>query len=184
MNMNVQVIAVPAAVEAERPQEDPAGRIADLFQAHHARLFRLARRLVRGSDDPLDLVQETFLRAARAPDRVPVGASNEEAWLVRVLINLCKDSWRHHAVRSRAIVERRVEAPGACDGEPGMVAHAIVWQALDRLPPRRRAILVMYELEGASIPAIAALLGVAAVTVRWHLMVGRREMARALGDER
>jgi DNA-directed RNA polymerase specialized sigma24 family protein len=65
-----------------------------------------------------------------------------------------------------------------------MVAHAIVWQALDRLPPRRRAILVMYELEGASIPAIAALLGVAAVTVRWHLMVGRREMARALGDER
>ena len=48
---------------------------------------------------------------------------------------------------------------------------------------RRRAILVMYELEGASIPAIAALLGVAAVTVRWHLMVGRREMARVLGDD-
>ena len=52
--------------------------------------------------------------------------------------------------------------------------------ALNRLPPRRRAILVLYELEGAAIPAIARLLGVSAVTVRWHLSIGRREMARVL----
>jgi DNA-directed RNA polymerase specialized sigma24 family protein len=38
----------------------------------------------------------------------------------------------------------------------------------------------MYELEGMSIPTIAALLGVTAVTVRWHLSVGRRQMALAL----
>ena len=61
-----------------------------------------------------------------------------------------------------------------------MIARSLVWQALDRLPPRRRAILILYELEGTEIPAIARLLGVTAVTVRWHLSVGRREMARAL----
>jgi RNA polymerase sigma-70 factor, ECF subfamily len=181
--MNGQVVAVRAAVDGERSQQEPATRVAALFDTHHERLFRLARRLVRAPDDPADLVQETFLRAARAPERVPVGTSSEEAWLVRVLINLCRDSWRHRAVRTRAVVERRLSPPGVVDPEPGMLAHAMVWQALDALSPRRRAILVLYELEGSTISAIARLVGVAPVTVRWHLMMGRREMARALGDK-
>jgi RNA polymerase sigma factor (sigma-70 family) len=57
----------------------------------------------------------------------------------------------------------------------------MVQDALERLAPRRRAILVLYELEGTGIKEIATLLGVSAVTVRWHLSVGRREMAQALG---
>ena len=52
---------------------------------------------------------------------------------------------------------------------------------IDALPPRRRAILLMYEVEGTPIPSIAKLLGISAVTVRWHLSIGRREMAKSLG---
>ena len=60
----------------------------------------------------------------------------------------------------------------------------MVWRALDLLPARRRAILVLSELEGTPVPEIGRLLGVTPVTVRWHLMRARREMARVLGDER
>jgi RNA polymerase sigma factor (sigma-70 family) len=52
-----------------------------------------------------------------------------------------------------------------------------VWRALEQLDPRRRAAIVMYELEGATIAMIAEALGVSAVTVRWHLSMGRRELA-------
>ena len=52
--------------------------------------------------------------------------------------------------------------------------------ALDRMPPRRRAILILHEIEGTGIADIARLTGVAAVTVRWHLSVGRRQMATIL----
>ena len=133
------------------PDDDPATRVAALFDAHQQRLFRLARRLVRHPEDAADLVQETFLRAARAPQRVPSGASSEEAWLVRVLINVCKDSWRHAAVRLKAVTAGHVRPPGAFNPEPALVAHSIVWQALDQLPPRRRAVLILYELEGTPI---------------------------------
>jgi DNA-directed RNA polymerase specialized sigma24 family protein len=92
MATDAHAVAVPAAMGGTG--EDPAGRVAELFDAHHQRLFRLARRLVRRPDDPADLVQETFLRVARAPERVPSGMPNEEAWLVRVLINVCRDNWR------------------------------------------------------------------------------------------
>jgi predicted transcriptional regulator len=42
---------------------------------------------------------------------------------------------------------------------------------------------VLYELEGKTIPAIATLLGVTAVTVRWHLSRGRKDLARIIGQE-
>jgi DNA-directed RNA polymerase specialized sigma24 family protein len=41
----------------------------------------------------------------------------------------------------------------------------------------------LYEIEGVTIPAIARLLGVTPVTVRWHLSVGRRQMRNALGRD-
>jgi RNA polymerase sigma factor (sigma-70 family) len=178
-DMNGQAIALPAAMD--QPHDEPLCRIGALFDAHHQRLFRLARRLARSADDARDVVQETFLRAARSPQSVPAGAPNEEAWLVRVLINICRDRWRHAAVRAKAAADGHIASPHAAHPESGLLAKAMVWQALDTLAPRRRAILILYELEGAAIPAIAQMLGVTPVTVRWHLSIGRREMAKALG---
>ena len=162
---------------------DPVERLASLFDVHHDRLYRLARRIAANTDDALDLVQETFLKAARSPKSIPVGTANEEAWLVRVLINIRRDQWRKTSVRDRhnkALLGGRPLASGSRDPEASLIAKSAVWQALDVLPPRRRAIIVMYELEGLAIPAIAALQGISAITVRWHLSMGRRELARAL----
>ena len=163
---------------------DPADRLSALFDIHYGRLYRLARRLVPSRDDALDLVQETFLRAARSPYAVPVGARNEEAWLVRVLVNIRRDQWRHAAVCDR--FNRDTHASGSetagfrCGPESAIIARATVWKALDLLPPRRRAVVVMHELDGLDIPSIASLLGVSSITVRWHLSRGRRELARAM----
>jgi RNA polymerase sigma-70 factor, ECF subfamily len=174
--------AIPMMVAAEKPLDEAAGRVGVLFDRHHQRLFRLARRLSQCTEDAQDLVQETFLRAARSAGSIPAGSQNEEAWLVRVLINLCRDRWRHSQVRAKAMVNRHIPAQPTVDPEPHLMAKSLVRHALAALPPRRRAILVLYEIEGVAIPAIGRLLGVTPVTVRWHLSIGRREMARALGD--
>src|SRR3954453_11108059 len=118
MASDAHAVVVPAAMDGS--DDDPAGRVAALFDAHHERLFRLARRLVRAPADPADGVQETFLRAARAPHRVPCGASREEAWLVRVLINVCKDSWRHTAVRVKAVSGGQLRASEPINPEPAL----------------------------------------------------------------
>ena len=166
---------LPAALSA-----DPGDRLAALFDAHHERLYRLARRLAPHADEALDLVQEAFLRAARSPGAIPAGATNEEAWLVRVLINIRRDQWRKTLVRKRH--DREIgHSSGVDDGqEAALIARATVWRGLDVLKPRRRAALIMYELEGLPIPAIASLLGIRAVTARWHLSMGRRDLARVL----
>lgn len=171
-----------AALElAAGRMESAPERLAALFDAHHTRLYRLARRLSRDADEARDLVQETFLRAARAR-QLPGDAAGEEAWLVRVLVNLCRDRWRRNKVRMATPLE-----PAHCDPtdqEAALIARSMVWRALEALSPRRRAVIVMHELEGTSIAEIARLLGVAAVTVRWHLSTGRRELTRILRNDR
>lgn len=175
MNGQPMVDAVPVVLPA-----NPADRLAALFDAHHDRLYRLARRLAPSIDDALDLVQDTFLKAARSARVVPIGHADEEAWLVRMLINIRRDRWRKSARRKRHDQEVSRSADVGGDQEEALIARTTVWRALDILPPRRRAIVVMYELDGMTIPAIASLLGVAAVTVRWHLSLGRRQLARVL----
>jgi RNA polymerase sigma factor (sigma-70 family) len=174
------VSALPVVAAADSTQ-----RLASLFDGHYNRLYRLARRLTNSADDALDLVQETFLRAAKSAKSIPLGARPEEAWLVRVLVNIRRDTWRKSAVRDRhkdALSRYASREIGHEDPEAPLIARARVWQALDILPPRRRAIVVMHELEGLEISSIASLLGIGAVTVRWHLSIGRRELGRALGS--
>ena len=169
-----RTFALPAA------EIDEASRLAALFDAHHQRLYRLARRLTSTADDARDLVQETFLRAARSPGSIPDGPSGPaEAWLVRVLVNLQRDQWRRQSTKRRVDPDGEAHAARAepADTERALIAKTIVWRALEQLDPRRRAAIVMYELEGVAIPAIAASLGVSAVTVRWHLSRGRKELA-------
>jgi RNA polymerase sigma factor (sigma-70 family) len=175
--MTGQAITMAAAAGSG---EDATERLGALFDAHHQRLYRLARRLSGSAEDARDLVQETFLRAARAPASVPDGPPHEEASLVRVLVNICRDRWRRKAVHKRSLPQREADQPTPSDPEAAAVARATIWRALEALAPRRRAILVMYEIDGMAIPAIASLLGVAPVTVRWHLSRGRHELAALL----
>jgi len=167
--------ALPATLSASSTE-----RLATLFDAHNERLYRLARRMVATADDALDLVQETFLRAARAPRSIPTGFADEEAWLVRVLVNIQQDRWRKAAVRRRYDDDKVSLAVVQTDPEAALVAHAAVWSALDALPPRRRAVVVMHELEGLTVNDIASALRITAITVRWHLSRGRQDLARAL----
>ena len=157
----------------------PLDRLGDLFDAHHHRLYRLARRLSSDPEEARDLVQETFLRAARRPAAVPPGEPAGEAWLVRGLINLCRDRFRRMGVREQG----RPSIPhsqAASDPESSAVARATVSAALAQLPPRRRAVVVLSELEGLDTHQVAKLLGVAVVTVRWHLAAGRKQLAARL----
>jgi RNA polymerase sigma-70 factor (ECF subfamily) len=159
--------------------ESAEAGLARLFDTHHQRLFRLARRLSTSRDDALDLVQETFLRIAASSRPVPTGRAEEEAWLVRVLVNLARDRWRRAKVRTRA-GERADGGRFGANPEAAYVARLAVETALDCLDPRRRAVVVLHELEEQDVSAIARLLRISPVTVRWHLARARKQLAAVL----
>jgi len=155
--------------------------LAASFDAHGDRLFRLALRLGANREDSRDLVQETFVRAASSA-AFPTAPERAAAWLVRTLVNLRTDHWRRTRARpevsaSSGEIER---APDIRGGDPA--SRIAVRSAIMALPPRRRAVVVLHEIEGCSTSEIASLLGLARATVRWHLMQGRKHLAgRLLG---
>jgi RNA polymerase sigma-70 factor (ECF subfamily) len=161
-----------------------AERLTELFSAHVDAVYRVARRLSRTAADAHDLVQDTYLRAAQSLARIPVGEIGERAWLVRVLLNIRKDQWRKASVRRRFAAAAALSPvqPGSPEG--GYIDSATIWRALDELTPRRRAIVTLVELDGLSTRDVATLLGTSAVTVRWHLSRGRKELLRAVTRSR
>lgn len=161
----------------------PTERLSLIFDTHEDKLYRLARRLTRSAEEAEDLLQDTFVKAAGALGSIPDGTPKEEAWLVRVLINTQRDHWRKATVRKRAApIAPALTALPASTAETALIAKRAVWAALDTLTPRRRAILVLSELEGLAPDAIASLVGGTVVTVRWHLSIGRRELRCALAS--
>lgn len=167
-----------AASRALSPAAD-VERLGTLFDTHHRRLHRLGLRLLGDAEEARDLVQETFLRAARTMASVPAEEPAAEAWLVRVAVNLCRDRYRRRAVR-RAHVAAMPREAAAGDEEGARLARWTVRVALLALSPRRRAMVVLHDLEGHSAVEIAALLGTRPATVRWHLALARRELMRTL----
>ncbi len=172
------IAIVTARTGNEASQTD---RVAGLFDRHQGRLYRLARRLSYEAEEAKDLVQDTFLRVARRPASVPRGAEPEEAWLVRILVNLSRDRHRRAVVRQQARTSMKLG--GEADpshSESALVARLTVRKALSCLPPRRRAIVVLHEMEEMPVSRIAEVMGTARVTVRWHLSQARRELANWL----
>src|SRR5262245_24351990 len=127
-------------------------RLAELFDSHQNRLFHLALRLCSDREEARDLVQETFPRAARHP-----GTVAGESWLVRTLVNLSRDRYRRLAVRAR-VREELSREQDRVDPEETHVARATVQAALARLAPRRRAAIVLHEIEGRPVREVARLL--------------------------
>ena len=165
---------------AEQAHDSADRRMACLFDRHEGDLYRFARRLSGTREDACDLVQETFVRVLRARTRVPDGYDGERAWLFRTLVNVCRDRHRRASVRER-FYRAFITTPAHPDPEPSFVARLSVEQALHRLDARRRAIVVLHEIDGESVDSVADLLGIAPATVRWHLSRARRELCKWLG---
>ena len=149
--------------------------IGQLFDAHHARLYHLALRMTWGDDDARDLVQECFLRAIEHP--LPGDPKVAERWLTRVLVNLCRDRHRRTAIR-RAYADERRNRSLASSSDPA--TSATLQDAVLALPVRQRAVVVLHEIEGRTLREIGELLGIAAVTARWHLHVALRTLRKEL----
>jgi RNA polymerase sigma-70 factor (ECF subfamily) len=152
-----------------------AEAIGRLFDDHNSRLYKLALRMTWGDEDARDLVQECFLRAIEhRPPEDPIAA---ERWLVRVLVNLCRDRRRRGAVRRAH--EREAQGESAVEAHhPGV--NAAVRSAVLALPVRQRAVVVLHEIEGRTLQEVAEMLGIAAVTARWHLHVALRSLRKEL----
>ena len=161
---------------------DPPPISPEDLLAHAGWLRHLALGLVRGSADPEDLVQATYLAALRSP---PDSDQPVRRWLAQVLRNVWKMRMRSTTRRaSRETEYAAVEyAEGAISPE-ALLGRFQTQRLLADLvaeleEPYRSTVLLRYQ-EGLSSAEIARTQNVPPGTVRWRLMTGLEKLREAL----
>jgi len=169
---------IPAARTADSEEEARVSFDA-FFDAHHRDLARLAFLLSGDRDAAEDLAAEAFTQAWKSWDRV-TGADSPLAYVRRIVVNLAASRVR------RLVRERRgwrllgaVWTESAVDPDPALAAD--VRAALDQLPVRKRACVVLRHYYGLSEQETAATLGISVGTVKSQTSRGVAEMATLLG---
>jgi RNA polymerase sigma-70 factor, ECF subfamily len=129
--------------------------LEQLLVPYERPLYALCRGILGHVDDAEDAVQETFLRALRALPGFR-GDSAVRSWLYRIAVNVCLDRKRSQQPTEPWDEERAPAASSCCSPETIALRRLCVMEALGTLLPRQRAVLLLKELEGWSVPEIAA----------------------------
>jgi RNA polymerase sigma-70 factor (ECF subfamily) len=131
-----------------------------------------------GSVEAQDAAAETFLIAWRRLDKIPEGEA-ARVWLYatarRVIANQRRSARRRAALQERL----ELEATPASRTDP---EETHVYEALHRLRPVDREVLLLAEWEGLSPAEIAMVLGCLTVTARGRLHRARRRFRAAFEE--
>jgi RNA polymerase sigma-70 factor (ECF subfamily) len=151
----------------------------DLIRVRSDRLFAIAQRILRDIDRAEDALQDALviawrdLRGLRDPDRF-------DAWLQRLLINVCIAQATRERRRTAQLRVLPVDGPAAPDQLLSIADRDLLDRGFRRLPPEQRAILVLHHYLGYTPSEIAEALGIPAGTARSRLHHAHRAMRAAL----
>lgn len=152
------------------------------FEAFHARtsqpLWAYLRRISGDAAQADDVLQESYLRLLRHPPAPGRDERERKAYLFQIATNLMRDRWRARE-RERSALERLLSLwPPREERSAG--ASLDMASALDRLPPRDRALLWLAHVEGYDHREIAKVLGLQESSVRVILFRARKKLEKEL----
>ena len=154
-------------------------RFDALFASYSSDIVAYCSWRAASASDAQDAVAEVFLAAWRRMDELPEGDA-ARVWLYatarRVIANQRRSSRRRFALQERLAQE------AAAPHEPADGELAVVHEALRRLGPRDREILLLAEWEGLSPAQIAGVMGCLTVTARGRLHRARRRFRAAFEE--
>lgn len=164
----------------------------ELVTKYQDRLFHTVFRLVNNAEDARDVVQDAFLSAYQSLGTFK-GGSQLFTWLYRIAVNSAitlkrkqKAGFRLHGA---AETGAKVDPVDPSDlSRPGYAMEMAeqeskVHQALARLSPEHRVVLVLKDLDGKKYEEMAIILQVPVGTIRSRLHRARLELRDILLED-
>lgn len=181
--------ATPQSADDDTLMARIAVRDAEAFRVlvdkHAGKAHRIAWRMLGDPVEAEDVAQEAMLKLWEQADRWQAGSAGVGAWLNRVATNLCLDRLRRRRFASNEDVPERVDETPLADARMDsewMRRRAM--QAVQSLPDRQRAAIVLTYYEECSNLAAAEILGLNIKAFESLLLRARQALKAALGDVR
>ena len=167
-----------------RCREGDASAFGELYQTHSARLYSLLLRMVGGSQDAEDLLQDVFLQAHRKLDSFR-GDSTLGTWLYRLAVNQCLDFLRGRQSRMNRVTDSFEDDPvqepvSPAPVIPSAISRVDLERAIARLPEGSRLAFVLHDVEGFAHHEVATLLGISEGTSKSQVHKARLKLRAML----
>lgn len=156
-----------------------------LFRRYQLPLYVYIFELVRDEQASLDIVQDTFINAARH-----ISGLREDdkfgSWLFGIAHQKCVQRWRKQA-REEMLREEFSEAPVQFESAPDELLireeqEAEFMKLLNQLPPPQRSVLLLHFIEDFSLDEIAGITGVSIGTVKSRLHYAKKSLRKLLEE--
>jgi RNA polymerase sigma-70 factor (ECF subfamily) len=169
------------AIAVAEEEWDLERRVVSLQARRGQDLYGFAIGLGLPHDDAADVVQEAIARLWR---ELCSGMEllDLDAWAFRTTYHLAMD---HHRLQSRVVaLGRLISRSSRNAGDPADAPdHAGLWQAVDALPERQRAVLYLRYRADLPFDRIGIVLGITASAARSHATIAVATLRRTLGQE-
>lgn len=194
--MNDSTPSQPVAARVALDEQDDAALVVSciagareafdvLVRRHQRSVYHLCYRFLGNHEDASDAAQEVFLRAFRALQRFK-GDASVSTWLYRIGVNACLN--RLSARPPAAVSLDSVHAPS--DPRPDAVTallreerSARVRAAIDKLPPKQRATLILRVYHELPHAEIAEILGGSVGAVKANFFHALQNLKRILSAD-
>jgi RNA polymerase sigma-70 factor (ECF subfamily) len=150
------------------------------FLAHSGELYGYARRSLSDAGAADEVVQETFIRAWRARDRFDPELGSLRTWLFAIERRIVIDQARSRALRQTSPLPEELAEVGD-DLERALLGWQVE-EALRRLRPEHRQVLVETYYRGRSGREVAIELGIPEGTVRSRLFYALQSLRLTLDE--
>jgi RNA polymerase sigma-70 factor, ECF subfamily len=141
-----------------------------LYEMHRTKVFNLSWRMLGSPHDAEDVLQEIFLKVF---DRIKNyrGESAFSSWLYRMTMNHCLDLLRRRKVLSFLGFESvpELEDKKSQHKVANLGLSPVIIKALDKLPEKQKACLLMREMEEMTYEDIAAVLRLSLGSVKSNI---------------
>jgi len=179
----------------KRCQAGDSSAFNDLVTRYRSKAFTMIYGMVQNEQDAWDLAQEGFLKAWKSIHRFK-GNSSFYTWLYRIMTNVTIDSLRRKGVHGEAEFDDRIATSQVEPGSrttPSSVPlphkkleqreiRQRIDQAISKLSPEHRAVIVMKEIEDLQYNEIADILSCSLGTVMSRLFYARKKLQSLLRD--
>lgn len=157
-----------------------------LYNATFDLLFKVAYRIVNDEEAAEDLVHDSFIKANEKQLIFP-SLDDAKFWLIRVVknasLNYAKRKVREAKAYHKALYEGRQEMES---GEVDMLREETVKrtkEALDKLPPKLKEVLVLREYGEMNYKEIGKVLGITEGNVKVRVFRAREQLLKLIGED-
>lgn len=167
-----------------------------LVEKYQGRVYSMVYGMIRNREDARDITQEAFVKAYKKLHTFRL-ESSFYTWLYRIAMNLAIDFTRKRKRQASAGFDENIASRDA-DGGIAEIHHeesprrllerkqlyAQIMDALEKLPPDQKQVILLRELEGLAYKEIAEVMEIPEGTVMSRLFYARKKLQKLLADAR